>query len=70
MTNFRNLVIAPLNAAHDRAGFHCNVEALDQYIHKQAGAGYQTPHQSYFRCSVAGQPQRGDGLLQPEHIIH
>jgi len=22
MTNFRNLVIAPLNAAHDRAGFH------------------------------------------------
>ncbi len=37
MTNFRNLVIAPLNAAHDRAGFHCNVEALDQYIHKQAG---------------------------------
>ena len=37
MTNFRNLVIAPLNAAHDRAGFHCNIEALDQYIHKQAG---------------------------------
>ena len=37
MTNLRNLVIVPLNAAHDRAGFHCNVEALDQYIHKHAG---------------------------------
>ena len=37
MTNFRNLVIVPLNAAHNRAGFCCNVEALDRYFHKQAG---------------------------------
>ena len=37
MTNFRILVIVPLNATHERARFHCNVAALDQYIHKQAG---------------------------------
>ena len=37
MTNLQNLVIVPLDAAHNRAGFRCNVEALDQYIHKQAG---------------------------------
>jgi GNAT superfamily N-acetyltransferase len=37
MTNLRNLVIVPLNAAHNRAGFHGNVEALDQYIQKHAG---------------------------------
>lgn len=37
MTNLQNLVIVPLDAAHDREGFHCDVEALDQYIHKQAG---------------------------------
>jgi len=37
MTNIWDLVIAPMNAAHDRAGFHCNVDALDYYIHKQAG---------------------------------
>lgn len=36
MTDFRNLVIVPLNAAHDRSGFRCNVEALDKYIHQQA----------------------------------
>jgi len=34
MTNLQNLVIVPLNAAHDRAGFHSNVESLDQYINK------------------------------------
>jgi hypothetical protein len=37
MMNYQNLVIVPLNAAHDRAGFHCNVEPLDHYLHKQAG---------------------------------
>lgn len=37
MTNLQNLLIGPLNAAHNRTGFHCNVEALDQYFHKQAG---------------------------------
>ena len=37
MTNLRNLVIVPLNAAHNRASFCCNVEALNRYFHKQAG---------------------------------
>ena len=37
MTNLQNLVIVPLNAAHNRGGFQCNVDALDHYIHKQAG---------------------------------
>ena len=37
MTNLQNLVIVPLDAAHNRSGFHCNVDALDRYIHKQAG---------------------------------
>lgn len=37
MMNLQNLLIVPLDAAHKRGGFHCNVEALDQYLHKQAG---------------------------------
>ena len=37
MTNLQNLVIGPLDAAHNRTGFQCNVDALDQYFHKQAG---------------------------------
>lgn len=28
-------VIEPLDSDHDRAGFSCGVEALDQYFHKQ-----------------------------------
>ena len=36
MTDFQNLVIAPLNPTHDRTGFQCGVEALDRYFKKQA----------------------------------
>jgi ribosomal protein S18 acetylase RimI-like enzyme len=36
MTDFQNLVIAPLNLTHDKAGFQCGVEALDGYLKKQA----------------------------------
>ena len=30
-------VIEPLSSNHDRAGFSCGVEALDRYLHTQAG---------------------------------
>lgn len=36
MTDFQNLVIAPLDPVHDRTGFECGVEALDRYLKKQA----------------------------------
>jgi ribosomal protein S18 acetylase RimI-like enzyme len=36
MTDFQNLVIAPLNPTHDRTGFRCGVKALDSYLKKQA----------------------------------
>ena len=36
MTDYQNLVIAPLNPSHDRAGFQCGLEALDRYLKKQA----------------------------------
>ena len=36
MTDFQNLVIAPLNPTHDRTGFQCGVEALDRYLKRQA----------------------------------
>ena len=35
--NFQNLLIEPLNTNHNRSDFTCGVEALDRYIHKQAG---------------------------------
>jgi len=37
MTYCQNLIITPLNTDHDKAGFHCDVDTLDHYLHKQAG---------------------------------
>lgn len=53
MRHLRDLVIAPLNTDYDRASFHCNVDALDNYIHKQAG---QDIKRSISRVFVAEQP--------------
>jgi predicted GNAT family N-acyltransferase len=57
MTNYQNLVIAPLNAAHDRAGFHCNVEALDHYLHKQAGQDIRRRISRVFIASLPDRPK-------------
>ena len=57
MKNFRNLVIAPLNAAHDRVGFRCNVEALDQYIHKQAGQDIKRRISRIFVAAMPDSPK-------------
>ncbi|MDA3788462.1 MAG: GNAT family N-acetyltransferase [Desulfobacula sp.] len=57
MTNYQNLVIEPLNAAHDRAGFHCNVEALDHYLHKQAGQDIRRRISRVFIASLPDRPK-------------
>lgn len=57
MTKLRNLVIVPLNAAHNRAGFHCNVEALDQYIQRQAGQDIQRRISRVFAAVLADNPE-------------
>lgn len=36
MTGDQNLVIEPLQSSHDRRGFSCGVDALDDYLKKQA----------------------------------
>ncbi len=60
MTNFQNIVIEPLNSTHDRAGFHCNEKALDNYIHKQAG---QDVKRRISRIFVAGLPDNPKEVL-------
>jgi ribosomal protein S18 acetylase RimI-like enzyme len=60
MTHFQNLVIAPLNKNHDRAGFHCNVDTLDHYIRKQAA---QDIKRSISRIFVAEQPGNSKEIL-------
>lgn len=34
-------IIEPLGPKHDRAAFSCGVEALDAYLHKQAGQDFK-----------------------------
>ena len=36
MPDFFNLIIEPLNTAHDRPSFYCGVEMLDYYLQRQA----------------------------------
>lgn len=36
MTDYKNLIIEPLNTSHDRPGFQCGESSLDEYIKKQA----------------------------------
>ena len=57
MMNPWNLVIAPLNEIHDRKGFHCNVEMLDHYIHKQAGQDIRRRISRVFIASLPDSPK-------------
>ena len=61
MTNYQNLIIAPLNTIHDRAGFHCNVEALDHYIHKQAGQDIKRRISRVFVAALPDNPKNAIG---------
>ena len=51
-----NLVITPLNASHDKAGFYCNVEMLDRYLHKQAGQDIKRRISRVFIASLPDNP--------------
>ena len=58
MTDFQNLVIEPLNTTHDRADFHCDVEALDRYIHKQAGQDIKRRISRIFVATLPDNPKK------------
>lgn len=36
MTDYKNLIIEPLNDIHERPSFKCGIDSLDDYIKKQA----------------------------------
>ena len=57
MTDFRNMVIEPLNATHDRVAFHCNVEALDRYINNQAGQDIKRRISRIFIAALPNNPK-------------
>ena len=60
MTDFQNLVIEPLNRAHDKTGFECGVEALDRYLKKQAK---QDIKRRISRVFVATKPDKPKAVI-------
>ena len=70
MKNFQNLVIAPLDTRHDRPSFHCDIEALDHYIHKQAGQDIKRSISRIFVAVLPDTPKKNNGILQFEYTIH
>ena len=56
MSKRAELIIAPLTASHDRAGFHCGVAALDDYLHKQAGQDVKRRVSRVFVATTTQQP--------------
>jgi len=57
MTDYRNLVITPLNPKHDRTGFQCGVEALDRYFKKQAKQDIKRRISRIFVATVPDSPK-------------
>ena len=57
MTDFDNLIIAPLNPSHDRSGFRCGIEALDRYIAKQAKQDIKRRISRIFVASIPENPK-------------
>ncbi len=55
-----DLKIEPLASHHDRAGFSCGVESLDQYLRTQAGQDVRRRANSVF---VLVDPQRPKNIL-------
>ena len=69
MKNFQNLVIAPLDTMHDRASFHCTVETLNHYIHKQAGQDIKRSISHVFVAALPDNPKNvmGYSFSQSQH---
>ena len=55
MSLFDRLLIAPLDATHDKAGFHCGIKTLDRYLQRQA---HQDVKRRIARVFVATPPDR------------
>ena len=60
MSDINKLIIEPISQSHNRPGFKCGIEALDNYLKRQAG---QDNKRNISRVYVAVQPDN------PEKII-
>lgn len=58
MTNFFNLIIAPLNTTHNRPSFYCGVEMLDHYLQRQAGQDVKRHISRVFIAAETDHPKK------------
>ncbi len=56
MTGFKNLLIEPLNNAHDRSRFQCGIASLDEYLKKRAKQDLKRRISRVFIASEADSP--------------
>jgi len=56
MSEYQNLVIELLNNSHNRPGFSCGVESLDNYIKKQAKQDVKRRISQVFVATQANKP--------------
>lgn len=60
MNVFYKLIIEQLNSSHDKSGFKCGVESLDNYLKKQAG---QDMKRHISRVYIALKPDSPDKII-------
>lgn len=57
MTGYEKLVIEPLGSLHNRQGFYCGVEALDNYLKKQAKQDVKRRISKVFVATTEANPE-------------
>ncbi len=60
MSDIDKLIIEPISRSHSRPGFKCGVEALDNYLQRQAG---QDNKRNISRVYVAVQPDNMEKVI-------
>lgn len=58
MTDYNNQVICALGSTHDRSGFSCGNEQLDNYLKRQAKQDVKRRISSVFIASTPGSPTK------------
>ncbi|MFA5631207.1 MAG: GNAT family N-acetyltransferase [Porticoccaceae bacterium] len=56
MSDYSNLLVTPLTGSHDRQGFCCGVDSLDDYIRKQANQDVKRRVSRVFVAATAAHP--------------
>lgn len=69
MSDYSNLLVTPLTGSHDRQGFCCGVDSLDDYIRKQANQDVKRRVSRVFVAATAAHPDTIVTAAHPDTIV-